>query len=60
MFRAKAIINATSCLVEFRTEGRQVVLTFDNDAVQFSVQVSESMMADVTGHFLRKRLFGLH
>jgi hypothetical protein len=60
MFRANAIIDAASCHVEFRNESRQVILTFENDSVRFSVRVSDAMMADATGHFLRKRLFGLH
>jgi hypothetical protein len=36
------------------------MLIFDNDRARLWAQVPESVMADITGQFLRKRLFGLH
>jgi len=56
----EAGIDAISCSVTFQTHGRLVLLTFENDSARLWVRIPEHVMAEITGQFLRKRLFGLH
>lgn len=56
-----ATVHARKCGVSFHTEGRLVILRFETDyGPPLVIQITEAAMADVTGHFLRERLFGLH
>jgi hypothetical protein len=36
------------------------MLTFDTAGTSVLLQVPEHLMADITGQFIRERLFGLH
>ena len=52
---------AVSCVTTFDNDNRVVVLNiYDDLGLQLTIRVPEGLMADVTGQFLRERLFGLH
>lgn len=58
--RPNSIFDAVSCRVNFQTSERLVLLTFESDNARVWLRVAEPIMADITGQFLRERLFGLH
>ncbi len=53
---------ATTGTINFQNNSRTVLLNFENEEpiAPLQVLVSEAIMANLTGHFLRQRLFGLH
>jgi hypothetical protein len=60
IYRPNSVFDVVSCRVNFQTEHRLVILTFDTDSARVWMRVGEPIMADITGQFLRTRLFGLH
>jgi hypothetical protein len=52
---------ASACDTSFDNDCRMVVLDVYSDCgARLRLKVPEGLMATVTGHFLRDRLFGLH
>jgi len=52
---------AVSCRLSFKNEGRLVLLhAVDDTEARLLLQLPEHLMANLSGHFLRERLFGLH
>ncbi len=52
---------AASCTTSFDNDCRMVILDiYDDLGIAHQVRVPEGLMATMTGHFLRERLFGLH
>jgi hypothetical protein len=60
LYRPNSVFDAVSCRVNFQNTGRLVLLTFETDNTRLWLRVPEPIMADITGQFLRERLFGLH
>ena len=61
MYTKNAPFVAVDCKTSFETDGRMVVLEItDHFGAVIQVKVPECLMASVTGHFMRERLFGLH
>lgn len=53
--------DAFACNTTFDSDCRVVILDVYNAAgTRFQLRVPEGLMASMTGHFLRERLFGLH
>ena len=52
---------ACACDTSFDTDCREVILdVYSECGGRLRLRVPEGLMASVTGHFLRERLFGLH
>lgn len=56
-----APITAAACNTSFENDSRIVILDIVDDlGARIQVRVPECLMASITGHFMRERLFGLH
>ncbi len=54
-------LTVESCGVSFHNDTRMVLLDIrDHRKIEVILRMPEYMMADVVGHFMRERLFGLH
>jgi hypothetical protein len=60
LFKTNTVFQAVTCRVTFETQGRIVLLSLHGAEGQAWVSIPEHLMADITGQFLRERLFGLH
>lgn len=61
MFYARnSIFEAASCQISFEKHGRFVFLTFEDAMSKLIVRATEADVANITGRFLKERLFGLH
>lgn len=60
IYARKSVFEATSCRVNFEKHGRYVFFTFEDALRRLIVRATEADVADITGRFLKERLFGLH
>jgi len=60
LLRSNAIFQAVACQLTFDTRNRVVLLTISSEDGRTWINMPESLMANVTGQFIRQRLFGLH
>jgi hypothetical protein len=60
LFKTNSVFQAVSCRVSFEPQKRIVLLSLDSAEGPAWVNIPEHLMADITGQFLRERLFGLH
>lgn len=54
-------VSVDECELGFHNNSRTVLLNFsEGGVVRVSLRVPDHIMAQVTGHFIKVRLFGLH
>lgn len=60
LYRTNTVLEPITCSIQFQNAERLVLLKFEADAGSLYVRIPEYVMADLTGRFVRERLFGLH
>lgn len=60
LYARNSVFEAVSCQINFEKHGRYVFFTFEDTMRKLIVRATEADVANITGRFLKERLFGLH